>query len=79
MLDNFLMWSFIKSKTFYLPKVYRDAALEFDKVNSGTNATPPRSRSCADDINNKMPYAVGRLYVQNNFDESAKQEVRIKP
>jgi hypothetical protein len=31
-LDNLLVWSFVKSKMNFLPKAFRDAQLEFDKV-----------------------------------------------
>ena len=72
-LDNLLVWSFLKPKTGFLPKKYKDAQLEFDKVNTGAASLPPRSRTCANGIQTRMPYAVGRLYVEKNFDESSKK------
>ena len=72
-LDNLLTWTFVKSKSNFLPKLYQDIQLEFDKFNLGTNSAAPRSRTCARDILDKMPFAVGRLYVQKRFDESSKK------
>ena len=70
-----MVWSFVKDKTSFLPKAYKDARLEFDKVNIGTNSLPPRTRTCGEEITSIMPFAVGRLYVKNNFDDSSKAAV----
>lgn len=70
-----MVWSFVKDRTTYLPKVFRDARLDFDKVYAGTTASAARSRTCANAILDRMPYAVGRLYVEDNFEESAKKSV----
>ncbi len=32
-LKNFLIWTFVKDKTHSLPKKFKDAEQEFDKVN----------------------------------------------
>ncbi len=74
-LDNLMAWSFIKGSTGYLPKKYRDIRQAFDKVYVGTNSVAPRTRTCADAIQTRMPYAVGRLYVKDNFDSKAKDIV----
>lgn len=31
-LDNLMVWSYLKDRTGFLPKKYKDAKLEFDKV-----------------------------------------------
>ncbi len=76
-LDNLMIWSFIKDKSGYLPKRYKDARLEFDTIYSGQNSMAPRSRTCANAALDRMPYAVGRLYVSKYFDENAKTQVII--
>ena len=58
-----------------MPKKYKEAKLEFDKINLGSNSIPERSRTCANAVLDIMPYAVGRLYVENNFDEASKEAV----
>ncbi len=72
-LDNLMIWSFVKGRSNFLPKVYRDIQQDFDKVSSGTNVIPPRTRTCANAITDRMSYAVGRLYVEKNFDEKSKK------
>jgi predicted metalloendopeptidase len=61
-----------------LPKKYKEAKLEFDKINLGSNSIPERSKTCANAVLDIMPYAVGRLYVENNFDEASKEAVNLK-
>lgn len=71
--DNMMVWSFVKDRSSFLPKKYKDAKLDFDKVVIGSSSLPERSKSCANGILDIMPFAVGRLYVKNNFDESSKK------
>jgi predicted metalloendopeptidase len=58
-----------------LPKKYKDAKLNFDKINVGSTSIPERSKTCANAVLDIMPYAVGRLYVKNNFNEASKKAV----
>ena len=69
-----MVWSFVKDRSSFLPKKYKDAKLEFDKVYLGSGSIPERSKTCANAILDIMPYAVGRMYVKNNFDESSKKD-----
>ncbi|CAF1087988.1 unnamed protein product, partial [Brachionus calyciflorus] len=73
-LHNLFIWSFVKSRTSFLPKKFRDFQLDFDKIYSGTTSIPKRSRTCSNEMSEKMPYAVGRLYVKNYFKEEAKND-----
>ena len=70
-----MVWSFIRDRSSYLPKKYKDARLEFDKVYVGQTTLAPRSRTCSNGALDRMPYAVGRLYVSKYFDENAKSQV----
>lgn len=72
-LFNLIGWSFLKDKLRSLPKKFRDAYNEFEKVYSGSSIAAPRYRTCANNILNVMPYAVGRLYVEKYFDENSKK------
>ncbi len=60
-----------------MPKKYKEAKLEFDKINLGSTSIPERSKTCANAVLDIMPYAVGRLYVENNFDEASKEAVNF--
>lgn len=42
---------------------------------SGRHESLPRWELCVADVNQNMPMAVGRLYVQKFFDKEAKHEV----
>lgn len=72
-----MMWYMIKGRTNFLPKLFRNAQLEFDKVYTGATSIAPRTRTCSNAINDRMPYAVGRLYVENYFAEEAKIDVSL--
>ena len=72
-----MLWSYIKDRTGFLPKKYKYAKLEFDKVNTGSTSIPERSKTCANAVLDIMPYAVGRLYVKNNFDQKSKEDVNF--
>ena len=71
-----MLWSYLKERTGFLPKKYKDAKLEFDKINSGSSSIPERAKTCANSVLDVMPYAVGRLYVAKNFDEKSKKDVK---
>jgi predicted metalloendopeptidase len=70
-----MVWYVVRGRTNFLPKVYRNIQLEFDRVYTGAASIAPRSRTCANACNDRMPYAVGRLYVENYFDEESKKAV----
>ena len=70
-----MAWSVIRDRSSYLPKKYKDARLDFDKVYIGQTTLAPRTRTCANAILDRMPYAVGRLYVEKYFDENSKTQV----
>ena len=74
-LDNMMAWSFIKDRSSYLPKRYKEARLDFDKVYNGQTTLAPRSRTCANAALDRMPYAAGRLYVEKYFKEDSKNQV----
>ncbi|CAF0711920.1 unnamed protein product [Brachionus calyciflorus] len=73
-LNNLLIWLFVKETIPFLPKVFQEAKLEFDKVYEGTSIKQPRSLSCSNFVNSKMEFAVGRLYVSRHFNSSSKEQ-----
>ena len=42
---------------------------------AGVGVLQPRSRICVNAVQKKMSFALGRLYVEKNFDEDSKQSV----
>ncbi len=72
-IDNLVIWSAISKEVLFLPKKYKDAKLEFDEVYRGRKTEEPRDQTCAFLTLGAMEYAVGRLYVLDNFDKRSKQ------
>lgn len=72
-LKNLLIWTLVKDKTGLLPKRYKDARLDFDKIYTGTATAQARSYTCANYVLNGMEFAAGRIYVANYFSEGAKK------
>ena len=70
-----MAWSVIRDRSSYLPKRYKDVRLDFDKVYIAQTTQAPRTRTCTNDILDRMPYAVGRLYVEKYLDEKSKDQV----
>ncbi len=77
-LDNLMIWTLVKQSTEYLPKVYREIKLGFDKYLYGTSSLQPRSKICTDSVLQYMPFAIGRIYVEKNFDENSKKAVILQ-
>ncbi|RNA08868.1 endothelin-converting enzyme 1-like isoform X1 [Brachionus plicatilis] len=71
-LDNLMIWVFIKDRTTMLPKKFKDAKLEFDRITKGTISSLPRSLICSNFVLETMEFAVGRLYVENYFNNASK-------
>jgi predicted metalloendopeptidase len=55
---------------------FRKNEFEFQKVNSGVEQQTELWRICATYLQNVLPYAVGRKYVDENFTKKDKEEVR---
>ncbi|CAF0711924.1 unnamed protein product [Brachionus calyciflorus] len=71
-LDNLIVWIFLKDRTTFLPKKFKDAKLELDRVIKGTSSMPSRSLTCSNFVLETMEYAVGRLYIENYFNNASK-------
>lgn len=71
---NFLIWAFAKDRSGLLPKRYKDARLDYDKVYSGNSVQQPRSITCSNLVLNRMEYAAGRMYVSKYFDNQSKTD-----
>jgi predicted metalloendopeptidase len=72
---NLMGWAFMEDKTCYLSKKFNRDKLEFDNARTGIMTLLPRALICAQDTAQRMPQAVGRLYIEKHFDNSTKQAV----
>ncbi|KAK3609653.1 hypothetical protein CHS0354_035937 [Potamilus streckersoni] len=70
---NYIMWIEIKGKIFFLPESIRQLSKGYQKALYGTDVTPARWNSCVNTIKDAMPTAVGKLFVDEAFDEEAKK------
>ncbi|KAL3862599.1 hypothetical protein ACJMK2_008556 [Sinanodonta woodiana] len=70
---NYVMWMEIKGKIFFLPESIRQLGKGYQKALYGTDVTPARWDSCVNTIKDFMPTAVGKLFVDEAFDEEAKK------
>jgi putative endopeptidase len=62
----------------YLPKAFVDEEFEFyGKVLNGTQAQRPRWKRAIDETNAALGDAVGRMYAQRFFPESAKKQLQV--
>lgn len=74
-LANYAIWIFIKRVGIYLPERFRLLIQEYDKVITGTASARPRWRTCTYFTNEQLGNAVGRMFVQQNFDDEAKSQM----
>lgn len=57
----------------YLSKPFQVASFEYSKVLSGQSVQKPRSQLMVRNVDSKIGYALGQLYVKRYFDEDAKK------
>lgn len=72
---TYLTWHLLSSVSSYLSTSFVMQNFEMAKVLSGIVELPPRWKRVVSTENKMLGFAVGELYVQKYFSESAKQEV----
>jgi len=73
-IQNYVIWRFMMNRASSLPKKIRATREQFDRVFKGTSAEPSRAVTCSNYVNDNMGFAVSRLYVNNYFDENARNQ-----
>ena len=61
--------------TGYLTPEFLAAALQLDKVESGIKEYSEKWKRCIGKVDSALGFAVGALYIQDNFADSSKVEV----
>ncbi|CAG2104715.1 unnamed protein product [Medioppia subpectinata] len=74
-LANYISWRTVRSLGTHTSKAFRDIEFAFNKVVTGVEEPKALWEECVDLVNNRLPFAVGRVYVDNNFSEEAKQDM----
>ncbi|WAR15723.1 NEP4-like protein [Mya arenaria] len=72
-LANYLIWRIMMNRIENLPNKYRDLDSEYHKILYGSRSETSRWRYCVTYVNNNLGNAVGRLFINKHFDETAKQ------
>ncbi|CAF3613336.1 unnamed protein product [Rotaria sp. Silwood1] len=73
--QNYIVWRFIMNRVGNMPKRYRSIRDPFDEAYRGTTAQRPRSIICGNFINSNMGFALSKIYIQQYFDENARNQV----
>ncbi|KAL1492631.1 hypothetical protein ABEB36_010862 [Hypothenemus hampei] len=73
-IQNYLLWRFIKHRTSNLDSRFLDSEQKFYHALFGIEKRPPRWKFCVSQTNTNMGMAVGALFVQNYFDENSKTD-----
>lgn len=71
-IANYLIWKFVYSRIPNLSRRFQYRQLEFIQVLLGTNSLAPRWDRCVNYIENALPYAVGKMFVDSFFQEDKK-------
>ncbi|KAM4702180.1 phosphate-regulating neutral endopeptidase PHEX [Discoglossus pictus] len=69
---NYLIWRFVYSRVSNLSRRFQYRQLEFARVLLGTNSLATRWDRCVNYVENSLPYAVGKLFVEAHFQEDKK-------
>jgi membrane metallo-endopeptidase-like protein 1 len=74
-VQNYMIWRFMMSQVQYMPKRFRAIRQTFNRVFAGVSTEPSRAVACANYVNDNMGLAVSKLYIRDNFDKTARNEV----
>lgn len=71
-LNNYLVWQTVRSLTAFLSKPFRDAYKGLRKALVGSEGKEEQWRYCVTDTNNQMGFAVGAMFVREEFHGKSK-------
>jgi len=76
-IQNYFLWRFMMNRVTNMPKRFRIVRDTFDRYFRGTTSERPRTLVCGNFVNVNMGYAVSKVYIENYFDENARNQVKI--
>jgi len=74
-VQNYMIWYFMMSQVQYMPKKFQVIRQTFYQAFAGVSTAPSRAVTCANYVNGNMGLAVAKLYIRDNFDKTARNEV----
>lgn len=72
-LTNYLVWRIMMNRITNLPEMYRNVQKEYQKTMYGSEQELSRWRDCVSYVIENIGNAVGRMFVEEHFDEDAKE------
>ncbi|KAL1501599.1 hypothetical protein ABEB36_006896 [Hypothenemus hampei] len=77
-LNNYLIWQTVRNFVNYLSKPFRDAEKGLRNALMGTDGgEEPQWRSCIQETNSALGFAVGAIFVREFFNNEAKEYAEI--
>lgn len=73
-IANYLIWRFVRHRVNNLDDRFQDAKQKFYFVLFGREQSPPRWKTCVNQVNANMGMAVGAMFVRKYFDENSKRD-----
>lgn len=71
---NYLIWRFVRHRINNLDNRFQEAKQTFYLECFGREKSPPRWKTCVNQINSNMGMATGSLFVRKYFDENSKYD-----
>ncbi|CAG2166895.1 unnamed protein product [Oppiella nova] len=76
-IQNYLKWRTVRSLGTHTSKAFRDIRFAFNRVLIGVEEPPALWEVCVNLVNDRLPFAVGRVYVDKHFPEEAKRDMDV--
>lgn len=71
---NYMLWKFVRHRINSLDDRFYEAKQKFYNILIGRKKSPPRWKTCVNQVNSNMGMAVGAMFVREYFDDSSKQD-----
>lgn len=73
-IKNYMIWKFVRHRINSLDDRFHQAKQQFYNVLIGREKSPPRWKTCVNQVNSNMGMAVGAMFVRKYFDQNSKQD-----
>lgn len=73
-IANYMLWKFVRHRINSLDDRFQEAKQQFYNILIGREKSPPRWKTCVNQVNSNMGMAVGAIFVRKYFDENSKQD-----
>lgn len=71
---NYMLWKFVRHRINSLDDRFQSAKQQFYNILIGRKKSPPRWKTCVNQVNSNMGMAVGAMFVREYFDDNSKQD-----